>query len=157
MVLSTTYERSCNWDLFPDDMANFLAFHIVPNAAAILEAEDTMLALPANSTSSNNVLGVLDAMQADLFQVLWAQMVMLNNTNPVFPHTHVVDWTAGPLCRSNLTLYGPLDVACNGDNDPHRISRWYSTAGDEVYDADFLAPFNTTLLNMFITLRDAIM
>lgn len=72
VTFSTVYHCSSNGDLGPDNMIDYLAFNVVPEAGAILVAEPSLRSLTANSSSSNNVLGVLDAIQTDLFQVLWA-------------------------------------------------------------------------------------
>ncbi|KAG8689243.1 hypothetical protein FRC09_012506, partial [Ceratobasidium sp. 395] len=73
VTFTSTYQRTLNGDLGPDDMINYLAFNAVPAAATIFKAGPTLEALPYNSTSPVNVLGVLDAMQADLFKAIWAQ------------------------------------------------------------------------------------
>lgn len=138
-------------------MIDYLAFNVVPEAGAILVAEPSLRALPANSSSSNNVLGVLDAIQADLFQVLWAQMSVWNTLGQTYPVTHVIEWAAGSLCRADVSVTGPLNTACNGDTDIRRIARWYAATGDDTYGAGFMSSFNTTLTNMFIAMRDAIL
>ncbi|KAF8604530.1 hypothetical protein BDV93DRAFT_605843 [Ceratobasidium sp. AG-I] len=157
VTFSTVYQRSSNGDLGPDDMIDYLAFNVIPEAGAIRVAESSLQALPANSSSSNNVLGVLDAFQADLFQMLWAQMSVWNSRGDTYPVTNVVEWAAGPLCRANISVYGPLNTTCDGDTDVRRIARWYGAIGDRTYQAGFMASFNVTLINMFVAMRDAVM
>lgn len=139
-------------------MVDYLEVNVKPDAASIRVAGPALRALPANISSPNNVLGVLDAMQADLFSALWVQMTIWDEVaKKMRPTTLVAEWTAGSLCRANPLVNGPLNTTCDGDTDVRRIVRWYGVDGAYKEGSAFIAPFNTTLINVFIAIRDSVM
>ncbi|QRV89470.1 bet1-like protein [Ceratobasidium sp. AG-Ba] len=155
-TFSMTYRRAENGDMGPDDMINYLAFNTVPVAGQIFQASPTLEALPSNATSPNNVVGVLDAMQSDLNKAIWAQKGIYTQFNETYHTMNVVEWAAGSTCTSGNGSRA-LDTPCNGITDPNRLIRWYETTDGVAMDANFMWGFNTTLSNVFISLRDAVM
>ncbi|KAG9087571.1 hypothetical protein FRC07_012784 [Ceratobasidium sp. 392] len=156
VTFTSTYQRAANGDLGPDDMINYLAFNVVPAAATIFKASPALEAIPYNSTSPLNVLGVLDAIQADLFKAIWVQNSRYTHDNATKSPTHIIEWAAGTMCISNPNST-ELNAVCNGITDTRRIIRWYESEAGQTYDPSFMRGFNVTLSNVFISLRDALM
>ncbi|KAG9106346.1 hypothetical protein FRC07_008866 [Ceratobasidium sp. 392] len=156
VTFTSTYQRAANGDLGPDDMINYLAFNVVPAAATIFKASPALEAIPYNSTSPLNVLGVLDAIQSDLFKAIWIQNSRYTYDNATNSPTHIIEWAAGTMCISNPNST-ELNAVCNGIADTRRIIRWYESEGGLTYDPSFMRGFNVTLSNVFISLRDALM
>ncbi|KAG9089269.1 hypothetical protein FRC06_001643 [Ceratobasidium sp. 370] len=156
VTFTTSYQRTFNGDLGPDDMINYLAFNAVPAAATIFKASPTLKALPYNSTSPMNVLGVLDAIQSDLFKAIWVQTSRFTYYDMTYNTTHIIEWAAGSLCTSGSNST-ELTTPCDSITDPRRLIRWYESTGGQIYDPVFMQDFNITLSNVFITLRDALM
>ncbi|KDN50792.1 hypothetical protein RSAG8_01290, partial [Rhizoctonia solani AG-8 WAC10335] len=161
VVFVMTYNRADNTDLGPDDMVDYLASVVVPEpkeaTGNIYAVQPTLHDLPVNSSSSNNVLGVLDGMYQDLSDAIWAQVRIWSgmDSSTTWFKTYIVEWTAraGDHCRSG-NVY---NATCGSMTDDGRTLRWYGTSDDYGRNDTFIAPFNITITNSFIALRDAIM
>ncbi|CAE6496339.1 unnamed protein product [Rhizoctonia solani] len=155
MVFSMTYNRADNSDLGLDDMIDHLASTVVPEPRNST-APRALQSLPANPNSSNNVLAVLDGMFWDLSDAIWIQYRIWNataDTNVL--QTYGVQWDAleGSPCRSA----NAFNVTCGNMADDGRWHYWYGTTDNYGFNESFIVPFNTTIINSFIALRDAIL
>ncbi|KAG8730450.1 hypothetical protein FRC11_006669 [Ceratobasidium sp. 423] len=93
----------------------------------------------------------------DLSDAIWSQVRIWGAASDTIEwfDTYIVEWTAraGEYCRSG----GVFNVTCGGMTDEGRRLRWYGTTDDYGRDPSFIAPFNVTITNSLIALRDAIM
>ncbi|CAE7168241.1 unnamed protein product [Rhizoctonia solani] len=153
-----TYNWADNNDLGPDDMIDHLGSVVVPETRDTASHTYTVLPdlrnLPADPSSSNNVLAVLEGIFQDLSDAIWAQARIWRDNIP-WSRTYVVEWTAqsGDHCRSE----DANKATCGNLADHGRWLRWYGTTDNYGTDATFIFPFNTTITNSFIAIRDAIM
>ncbi|KAJ1307244.1 hypothetical protein OPQ81_001357 [Rhizoctonia solani] len=162
VVFVMTHKRADNPDLAPDDMVDYLTYSIAPerkeSTGNIYLVQPALQELPVNSSSSTNVLGVLDGMHHDLADAIWSQTriweAMGDDTQ--WESTYTVEWAAseGNRCRSGNHLF---NATCGSMTDDGRRLRWYGTTDDYGRNQSFIAPFNITIINSFIALRDAIM
>ncbi|CAE6479528.1 unnamed protein product [Rhizoctonia solani] len=162
VVFIMTYNRANNNDLGPDDMIDYLSSTIVPETRDTAGHTYTVLPdlenLPTDPSSSNNVLAVLDGIFFDLSSAIWTEYRIWNATHEsdidLF-ETYVVEWVAGAgdYCR----LGNAVNATCGNIVDNGRWLRWYGTTSDYGRDASFILPFDVTITNSFIALRDAIM
>lgn len=148
-------------------MFDYLAFNVVPKArngsdASVMEPTRDLEALPPDPTSANNVLAVLDGMELDLTLAVWTQMKIWDMNNQTYHKTYIAEWAAGSgnYCWSEKE--NNFNGTCGGATDFNRALRWYGTTdnwarGIDNQDASFIRPFNFTIVNMLIALRDTIM
>ncbi|CAE6422989.1 unnamed protein product [Rhizoctonia solani] len=162
VVFVMSHNRADNIDLYPDDMLGHLASAVVPevrNTSRRTHTKQvTLQDLPLNSSSSNNVLAVLDGIHDDLSDAIWAQVRIWNATSDTqWASTYFVEWIAriGNYCGSDTLAES--DIGCGTMMDGIRWRRWYGSTNDYGYNASFIMPFNVTITNSFIALRDAIM
>jgi hypothetical protein len=111
---------------------------------------------PANDTSPLNILGALDAIGADTIQALWGRAFYLrsqNNTEDTqIPSLTTIIWEPREWCDSN-------DERCSmGITSSDRIvsSRTYSGQTMGPVKGFRFGSLNTTMINLLITVRDAI-
>ncbi|CAE6439200.1 unnamed protein product [Rhizoctonia solani] len=172
ITLAMTHYRSENGDLGQDDMGEYIAYStfsdhlgmgIPTNLNGIGPIFRGSTANPS-STSSSNVLAVLDGLQKDLFKALLSERTLREMNNVFYHSKYIVEWTSasGKFCFGpDFSLDGELYTAeCTGLRDISRVLRAYGTtedrgAGYDLYP-EFLAPFSVTTTNFFIALRDAI-
>ncbi|KAH7342058.1 hypothetical protein B0J17DRAFT_649292 [Rhizoctonia solani] len=162
VVFIMTHSRADNLDLSPDDMVAHLTSTVSPESRKAFEHTygilPTLGNLSTDSSSSNNVLAVLDAMHSDLSGAIWTQYHIWNAMdNSDWLPTYIVEWTArtGQYCRSGNGRVA--NATCGSMIDGGRWLRQYGTDEDTGRNASFIMPFNITIINAFIALRDAIM
>ncbi|CUA75856.1 hypothetical protein RSOLAG22IIIB_01856 [Rhizoctonia solani] len=153
MVFIMTYSRSGSTDLAPDDMIDHLASTVVPESRGHSYSDRPTLGnLPTDPSSTNNVLAVLDGMYYDLQSAIWTQVYIWENMEETeWLDIYIVEWTAreGDYCRVNST--------CGSMTNDIRWRRWYGIPNDYGRNVTFIMPFNITITNSLIALRDAIM
>ncbi|KEP48640.1 Bet1-like protein [Rhizoctonia solani 123E] len=172
ITLAMTHYRSENGDLGQDDMGEYIAYstfsdHLGMGIPTNLNGIGPIFRGSTNnasSTSSSNVLAVLDGLQKDLFKALLSERTLREMNNVFYHSKYIVEWTAasGKFCFGpDFSLDGKLYTAeCTGLRDISRVLRAYGTtedrgAGYDLYP-EFLAPFSATTTNFLIALRDAI-
>ncbi|KAG8706153.1 hypothetical protein FRC11_008471, partial [Ceratobasidium sp. 423] len=169
LTLEMTHYRSGNPDLGQDDMIDYVSYNTVSKQRGIglnlIAIVPIFQGLPADSSSANNVLAVLEGLQSDLSHVILTELKLRQMNNIFFHSTYVVEWAAG----SGKFCFEPNDWSldgtryngeCGGVRDPYRTLRAYGTSDDKGPGFDlypeFLAPFGASTLNLLIALRDAI-
>ncbi|KAL5635171.1 hypothetical protein ACGC1H_003012 [Rhizoctonia solani] len=160
VIFTMTYNRADNPDLAPDDMFDHITFNVIPesrnNSGQPQSIQPTLDQLPINSSSSNNVLAVLDGMYHDLSDAIWTQFYIWRRMNDTeWLKTYVAEWTAltGNHCRSG----NRFNATCGNITDTNRWLYGYGTSDNYGNNATFIIPFNITITNSVIALRDAIM
>ncbi|EUC65053.1 cytochrome b5-like heme/steroid-binding domain protein [Rhizoctonia solani AG-3 Rhs1AP] len=156
VVFVITYTRG-TIDLAPDDMFDHITLTLNPNPRDPYGQRSapaySLGELPINSSSSNNVLAVLDGMHSDLLGAIWAQAMIrggVNDTSLSLHKTYIALWTedTGDYCSDTP------DATCGSIADYNWVLFAYDAFGN---DSVFIAPFNITITNSIIALRDAIM
>ncbi|CAE6476241.1 unnamed protein product [Rhizoctonia solani] len=160
VVFIMTYNRADNADLAPDDMVDHLASSVVPEirdtSGRSASTHATLDKLPVDPSSSNNVLAVLDGIYYDLSHAIWTQVNIWQDINDTrWEKTYVVEWTARE--GNHCSLGDRIDAPCGNITDSIRWRHYYGTSDDYGNNATFIMPFNITITNSLIALRDAIM
>ncbi|KAG9125901.1 hypothetical protein FRC07_005699 [Ceratobasidium sp. 392] len=151
LKFSTTFSRMANTDLGSDDIIDYISSYVVPRTSDIRDAEGILL---VEGSSPLNMLGVLDAFGSEILKALWARKWTWKIArNESWPDQAVVTWTSQPDCQGpNAERWCRIGVPEMGG-----IGRWYTnTRGSQDFDSVYLQPMNTTLLNYFVAMRDAI-
>ncbi|CAE6435931.1 unnamed protein product [Rhizoctonia solani] len=169
ITLAMTHHRALNLDMGQDDMLDYISYNAFLEdrglGVGVAGFSTVFDGLPANSSSANNVLAVLDGLQRDLYMVIRTELMLRQMNNVFFHSTYVVEWIAGSGTQcfdsQNWALNGSYYTAeCGSLRDPGRVLRAYGTTNDRGagYDLypEFLAPFGVTSTNLLIALRDAI-
>ncbi|KAG8790127.1 hypothetical protein FRC12_012731 [Ceratobasidium sp. 428] len=139
----TTFNRAWSPRFQPDSIIDFMAYITSPDQ---LNSSRTQRDFSQNGPPSNayfNVLGVVDALGSDLLQTLWMRVDTwgpINNGSqvpvPPVPDIGYMSWD--PTNPSN-----PFELGAYRDGHP-------------TVDDSYIRPINTTIVNMFVAIRDAI-
>jgi hypothetical protein len=163
MEFVTTFNLVDNPDLAPHDMVDYISTNVAPEPKGSpgdnYIVNSTLAELPVKSNSTNNVLGVLDGIHTDLSRAIWSQYrIWSARQDPGIFSTYFVEWIAqiGNYCPStdNDEFY---KSPCGNMTNPKRWHRSYGTTNNYGENNTFILPFNATITNSLIGLRDAIM
>ncbi|CAE6458934.1 unnamed protein product [Rhizoctonia solani] len=150
LKLSTTFSRVANIELGADDVRAYISPYAV-SWAPYSDATQLLASARANRPDLT-VIGVMDAIGNDLMKSIWAHKWFWKARNPDYrwPDQVVFKWAAQVNCTN------PIYCRIRGET-VEGIDSWYSfTRGMQRFAPEELQSMNTTIMNYFMALRDAL-